>query len=378
MERSVLRTIHDCEDLLEGALWMGTGGGGSFDDGMRLLREALEEGLSLEWVDVEAVSDDVWTATVGLHGSIAPISQETLAQIKLMNLTENSGQWYVARAVIELGEYLGHEYGCIVPAELGPESVAIPLVVGARLGIPVVDGDYIGRAVPEELQSTYCLNGKQSHIFASVDRWGNIAIVKDTANMHAFERIAKMLALAAFGDTAVATTPLIAEEMKEIVVRNTLSKCLKIGRALRHGRDTNECAINAALEIVDGWRLFEGTVIGLETEDRDGYFIGTTRIEGTGDHLGQTLEIWFKNENQVSWLNGSSWVCSPDLLSLVYKETGRGIYNAHINKGDSVTAIGMKGLVDFRTERGLNLAGPRHYGFDIDYTPIEELMNNGS
>jgi len=29
MARTVLKTVQDCEDFLEGALWMGTGGGGS-------------------------------------------------------------------------------------------------------------------------------------------------------------------------------------------------------------------------------------------------------------------------------------------------------------------------------------------------------------
>jgi len=34
----------------------------------------------------------------------------------------------------------------------------------------------------------------------------------------------------------------------------------------------------------------------------------------------------------------------------------------------------MKGLDGFRSEMGLSLAGPNHFGFDIDYVPIEELM----
>jgi DUF917 family protein len=35
----------------------------------------------------------------------------------------------------------------------------------------------------------------------------------------------------------------------------------------------------------------------------------------------------------------------------------------------------MKGLEAFRTESGLNeAAGPRYFGFDIDYEPIERLM----
>jgi hypothetical protein len=374
MENTVLRTHEDCEDLLEGALWMGTGGGGSFQEGINLLGEVINEGLSPAWVDMEGIADDIWTVTVGLHGSIAPLTPEILEEIQSQGLTEASDEWYLIKAVKELGVSLGYEFGCIVPAELGPDSVAIPLAVGARLGIPVVDGDYIGRAVPEETQSTYCLYGKNSHLFAGADRWGNIMFVKNAVNTHALERMAKMLAIASYGDIAVATTPLISEEMKQILVPGTLTQCLKIGRAIRQARRNDNDPIEKVLDTIGGWRLLDGKVVKLETEDRDGYYFGTAYLEGQGKYQGQNLKVWFKNENQVTWLNGKPWVCSPDLVSLVYQKNGRGIYNAELKEGDEVVAIGIKGLEAFRTEAGLKLAGPRHFGFDIDYTPIEDLL----
>lgn len=374
MGKTVLRTLKDCEDLLEGALWMGTGGGGSYEEGFSLLEEVINEGLVIEWVDPDSIPDDIWTVTVGLHGSIAPLSQDILNEIRQNGLTESDDEWYLVKAVKELGHFLDHNFGCIVPAELGPDSVAIPLAVGARMGIPVVDGDYIGRAVPEETQSTYCLYGKQSNLFAGVDRWGNSVFVKNAVNTHALERMAKMLAVASYGDIAVATTPLQADEMKEIVVSGTLTKCLQIGHTLRRARENCADPIDLVLETINGWRLFDGQVINLETEDRDGYYFGTVQVQGQEKYQGQELKIWFKNENQITWLNGKPWICSPDLVSLIYSENGRGIYNGELKEGDQVTVVGMKGVEAFRTKSGLRLAGPPHFGFDIEYVPIEDLM----
>ena len=99
MERTVLQTLQNCQDLLEGALWMGTGGGGSFDGGIKILKDVIEEGLRLEWVDAERIPNDTWTVTVGLHGSIAPLSQETLNEINRNGLTEDTGEWYLVKAV---------------------------------------------------------------------------------------------------------------------------------------------------------------------------------------------------------------------------------------------------------------------------------------
>ncbi len=370
-----LETTQDCEDFVRGCLFMGTGGGGGVEWGMGMLKDALDDGIALEWVDVDDIPDDVWTVTPYGMGSIAPVSQETLDEIERAGLVDNFGDRSMEEAVKELENYLDKPIRCIVAAELGAGNTPAPLVTGARLGIPVVDGDYAGRAIPDEMQGTPYLYGKHSWPFASVDNWGNVAIVKYTVNPHMLERIGKMLAVAAYGVTTMAATPLPANEMKEILVRDTLTKSLAIGRAMRQAREQGEDPIDAALAVTGGWRLFEGTVTGKEWEDRGGYMFGTTHIQGTGDYEGQTLDVWFKNENHVSWLDGNPWVCSPDLLTLAYKESGEGTTNTLIKEGDEVVAVGMKGLEAFRTEFGLNEAsGPRYFGFDINYVPIEELV----
>ncbi|NPA91657.1 MAG: DUF917 domain-containing protein [Chloroflexi bacterium] len=375
MPRGKLETMQDCEDFIHGCLFMGTGGGGGVEWGMGMFKAALEEGLSLEWVDVDDIPDDVWTVTPYGMGSIAPMSPETQAEIERLGLVEKYGDRAMEQAVRELEAYLGKPIGCLVPAELGAGNTPAPLVTGARLGVPVVDGDYAGRAIPDEMQGTPYLYGKNSWPFASVDKWGNVAIVKYTVNPHMLERIGKMLAVAAYGTTMIAATPLPAPEMKDILVRGTLTKCLRIGRAIREAREAGRDPVDAALEVTGGWRLFEGVVTAKEWEDRDGYMFGTTHIRGTGAYEGQTLDIWFKNENHVSWLNGEPWVCSPDLITLVYKDSGVGITNTDLKAGDEVVVVGMKGLEGFRTEFGLNeAAGPRYFGFDIDYVPIEELV----
>jgi DUF917 family protein len=374
-QKTVLRTIEDCEDLLEGAVWLGTGGGGSYQEGIELLTEVINEGRTIEWIDAENIPDDAWTFTIGLHGSIAPMSVEALDEIRAQNLVEADDEWYLVKAVKELGNALGRGFGCVVPAELGPDSVAIPLAVGARMGISVVNGDYIGRAVPEELQSTYCLYGKQSNLFAGVDMWGNSVFVKHAVNTYVLERMAKMLAVASYGNIAVATTPLIASEMKKIVVRGTLTRCLQIGKSLRESRTKGIDPIDATLDTAQAWRLFDGQVSSLETEDTGGYYYGTVEITGRGKNAEETLKVWFKNENHITWLNDKPWITSPDLITFLFTDSGKGIYNSNLQMGDEITVIGMKGVEGFRSAYGLSLGGPEHFGFDMDYTPIERFMS---
>jgi DUF917 family protein len=354
---------------------MGTGGGGGVEWGMSMLRQALEAGLPLRWTDLADIDDEAWTCTAYGMGSIAPTGDETAAEIAKLGLEDRYGYDAMAQAVRELAAYTTRPISVIVPAELGAGNTAAPLVTAAQLGIACVDGDYAGRAIPDEMQGTPYLHGKTSHPLASVDTWGDIVILKEPQNPFMLERIGKMLSVAAFGSCYQAATLLPASEMKGIVVPGTLTRCLELGRAMRRAREAGADPIAAAIEATGGHLLFTGRVVRKDWEDRDGYMFGTTTIEGTGRFRGHEMKVWFKNENHVSWLDGKPWVCSPDLVVLADPATGEGYTNTLIDAGDEVAAVGIRGLEGFRSERGLGCAGPRYFGFDIDYRPIEELLD---
>lgn len=374
MSRRRLCTMQDCEDLIRGCLVMGTGGGGPEEDGREAFTSAVEEGLEIAWVDVDDIPDDAWTVTTYGMGSIAPPSAETEEEIAGLGLVDQLHRQSMEVAVREMEEYAQVKIGAIVPVELGASSTPVALVAGVRLGIPVVDGDYAGRAVPEEMQGTPYLYDKKGWPFTSVDRWGNVCIVKEACSLHMMERIGKMLSVAAFGECDMAAYLLAGREMKEIVVRDTLSKSLELGRTIRQAREQGEDPVLASLDFTGGWLLFEGEVVKKEWEDREGYMFGTTYIEGKGKFRGHSFKVWFKNENHVSWLDDQPFVTSPDLVVIVDRKTGEGITNTLLDAGREVAVIGVKGLETFRSEKGLGGAGPRYFGFDIDYVSIEERM----
>ncbi len=374
MPRRVLSNLQECKDLIRGCLFMGTGGGGTAEWGEDVFADALDEGLTIEWVDVDDIPDDAWTVTVYGMGSSAPPSPETQEEIARLGLVDKLGHRAMDVAVQEMGEYAGLKIGAIVPGELGAGNTPAPLVTGARLGIPVVDGDYAGRAVPEEIQGTPNLYGKKGWPLATVDGWGNVCIVKEVCDLHMMERIGKMLSVAAYGGCYIASYLLNGEEMKEVVVRNTLTNSLELGRTIRQAQEQGKDPVLAGLEFTGGWLLFEGEVTQKVWEDRGGYMIGTTHIAGRGEYKDQSLRVWFKNENLVSWLDDEPFVTSPDLVVIVDRKTGEGIMNSSIEAGQQVAVIGVKGLDAFRSQKGLSGAGPRYFGFDIDYVPIEEII----
>lgn len=379
MPRCKLENREDCQDFINGLLYFGTGGGGGAAWGMEMLTSLLDEGHSIEMVDVSDIPDDVLTCTAYGTGSISEDVPETEAEIdalgKEKGLVNKYGHRVMEVAVRELGEYLGQEIGAIVPVELGAGNAPAPLVTGIRMGIPVVDGDFGGRAYPEEMQSTLFLLDRKPYPLTIVDWWGNILTMKEACNTEMVERIGKMISTAVYGGTFMAASVMDGRTMKETVIPGTFTMSLAVGRAIRSAIEAGQDPVFAAVEASDGWMLFDGVISGQEWQDIEGTMRGTTHIDGVGEFEGQKMKVWFMNENQVSWIDDEPFVCSPDLITIVERDTCIGYSNSDIEAGQRVAVVGMKCVPIFRTEMGLKWCGPGYFGFeDIDYVPIEEIF----
>jgi len=68
-------------------------------------------------------------------------------------------------------------------------------------------------------------------------------------------------------------------------------------------------------------------------------------------------------------------VTSPDMLIVVDRESGEPFANAALAEGQRVAVIGLRAIEQFRSPKGIDILGPKHFGFDIDYVPIEELVS---
>ncbi len=378
MPSHTLKTLQDCKDFLSGVRLFGTGGGGHIESGMEMLTAALEEGHTLRWMDAADIPEGTYSCTPFASGSISEDTPRCLEDIdclgERLGLQNKHGYRAIEVAVRELGDYAGVKIGAIVPVELGASNTPAPLVTGARLGIPVVDGDYSGRAVPQDMQTTYFLKGVKTYPAAIVDWWGNVIILKETVNAEMGERIGKLLSVASYGLVYCASILLTAQQTRDLVVPGTLTRSLELGRAIHRAVENRNNAVGAALEALGGWLLFKGEVIEKEWTDKDGVMVGTTRLRGIGENSGQRMEVWFFNENHVTWLDDRPYVCSPDLIILADPQTGEGYTNTDVKAGMPVVVLGAPGYELFRSAAGLAFFGPRYWGFGFDYTPIEALI----
>ena len=105
----------------------------------------------------------------------------------------------------------------------------------------------------------------------------------------------------------------------------------------------------------------------------DGYYVGTHEFEGEGEFAGHRYKVWFKNENHVTWFDGRPHVTTPDRVGQILTDTGLPVMTQELAEGQRVTLIGVPSRARHREPDALAFMAPRHYGFDIDYVPMERV-----
>lgn len=375
-----LTTRQDVEDWVHGLALFGTGGGGGpAPQAIERLWSAIQQGVPAGWTDIDDLPDDCWTFSVGGVGGTTPPGGPDPQLLRRTGLTAPRYDDYsdtVLEAARTLTALHGAQPGAIISVELGTYNTVTPLLIAARLGIPLVDGDYCGRAKPEIQQSLLEIEGRGVWPLVFVDRWGDVVHIPQAISTAMVDRIGRHLCSAALSGVAVARSLLPAAEARSAVVRGSCSAALAAGRVLREARERGDDPVAAVATHLGGVHLFDGVVEQVEADPESGYqfLLCTHHLRGTGSFTGQQCAVWVKNEHHIVWVDGTPCATSPDVISIHDRGTGLPLTNHEIAAGRAVAVIAAPPL-DRRwyTPKGIELLGPRAFGFDLGPVLVGEL-----
>lgn len=354
----------DAEKLVLGATILGTGGGGDPREGLSMLKSVLEESKRIDIITFEELPEDRLIAVPYYVGSIAP----GLKPKKKIKITDAIGK---AFEIME--KELGTKIGAVVASELGGANTPVALSIAAKLGIPAIDGDLLGRAAPELHQCTVHVFNIPMYPSAIVSETGNVVVVKEYADIDDYEAIARYLSVLSGKFVAVVDTPMRKSDAEKAVVSGTLSKCFRLGSAVLRAKARRRDPVRKIARVLEGWVVFKGIVESYRWRSEGGFLKGEVVVKGLYGYDGRVLKSWIMNEHIMVWLDEKPLVMPPDLFMLV-TDDGMPITNTELKEGMVVNGVAAKAPDVWRTRRGLELFGPRHFGFDYEYVPVEELV----
>jgi len=349
----------EIRDIANGSAILGTGGGGDPYLGTLATLEAVTKHGAPQLMDPEELSDDSLVAFPFIVGAPVPGVEKFPFGNEL------------AQALRTLEDQLGRKVDAVMSAEIGGANSMIPMSLAVRVGIPVVDGDLIGRAFPEIQLTTLTLHGIHASPFALADEHGNGVVLNVIDNFWA-ERIARAVAIE-FGAVCVGVAyPISGKQVKVATLHRTVSFAGRIGKALREAKAAKKNPLDAVLAAADGVEVFRGKIIDVERRTQRGWAVGEAVIAGSDRFTNRVARVRFQNENLVLMVDGEVVASVPDLITILEADTGAAITTENLRYGFRVAVIGIACQPIWRTEAGLALAGPQHWGYEVKYVPIEQ------
>lgn len=356
-------TEDELTDLARGAAVLGTGGGGDPYVGRLLVREAIREHGPVTVLDPDELADDALVIPTAQMG--AP----TVVHEKLPNGDEP------AIALRALERHLGAKADATMPIECGGINSMIPLVVGARLGLPVVDADGMGRAFPELQMETFGVYGVSGSPMAIGGERGETTVIDTGRDNKRMEWLARGVTIRLGGVAHIAEYAMSGADVKRTAVPRTLSLALSLGRAIRTAREQNTDPVTALATALGQTLythlrvLFQGKVSDVERRTEAGFARG--RAAAVSFDGGHKLEIVFQNENLLASVGGVVRCLVPDLICVLEADTAEPITTETLRYGQRVTVVGISTPDLMRTPAALATFGPAAFGIDHDFVPVE-------
>ncbi len=250
--------IQAIEDIAVGAAVMGTGGGGDPYVGKLMAIQAVEEYGPVKLLDPEEIPDNALIVPSAMMGAPTVLVEKI------------PGGEEVTAAFDTLKNYLGQEVYATMPIEAGGINSMIPLALAARLRLPVVDTDGMGRAFPELQMVTFHLHGVKATPMVICDEKGNNLLLRTIDNTFT-EALARNATVVMGGSVMIAIYPMKGTQLKASGIHGVISLTEEIGRAIREAKVKRVDPVKTVLEIVGGFELFKGKVIDVSRRTVGGF-----------------------------------------------------------------------------------------------------------
>ncbi len=345
-------TDKELEYLSLGSAVLGSGGGGDPSYALLMAKHHFEEYGPVKVISPQALSPSDLVVPLGIMGAPLINMERLLSGKELETL------------ITTIEKRLGKKPTVLMAGEIGGANAFAPLLIAAKLDLPVLDGDLIGRAFPE-LQMNVCALKKVSATPAVIaDCLGNSVMV-ETPHVKTLETLARAVTVGMGSSAAIALHLMSGSVAQASVVPGTLSQAVAIGKIIYEAREKGGDPIAALQKNADAHLLARGTLVDIRQEIVDGFLQGSvTLLTDQG-----SIVLSYQNEYLLASQGQKVLASTPDILMLIEESSGTPITSESLKYGLQVALITLPAPVIWQSQAGLSLVGPRVFGYDINYQP---------
>lgn len=356
--------LEEIDDIALGAALLGAGGGGDPYIGKLIAYTAIKENGPVTLLSVDEVPDDAFIVPIAMMGAPTVLLEKGVCGDEYQRLYDMVSNYY------------GREIFAFMPIEAGGVNSMLPFAAAAKLGIPLVDVDAMGRAFPELQMVTFTMAGVSATPMGLVDEKGNSVIFETISNKWT-EELARSVTMSCGGSVSVSLYCVDGKTVKDYGVRDIVTRSEQLGKAIREVKQGKASPEENFLEASEGYKLFKGKIVDVLRETRGAFNFGKVIFEGIGEYKGRKAFVEFQNENLIASVDEQILCTTPDLICIVDSETFIPIPTDALKYGKRVLIVGLKCFESWRSTAGIELVGPRYFGCDTDYIPVEDRVKEG-
>ncbi len=300
--------------IVYGSSFYGGGGGGCSEEGLALIEAMYQEDAdaSLKMIDISEMEDDagIVSTMVAALGSPAATKGKTF-QKESVN---------AVKGMCKQARFEGKQLRYVYSGEMGGGNTMLPLYAAWKCGLPVLDTDGNGRAVPELNTGLLPVHGIPTSPIVLASEAGDTmaARTEDPMDCAACERIARYMCQAFDQGIGIAAWMMNKEQHLKASAIGQMTLAIEVGDILMETPPADAVKrlgeYFAAKHIPFEAAVEAGTITDIRMTTMGGFDTGITTIRADN---GQEFQAVFQNENLYVQTEGRIIVTVPGIISML-------------------------------------------------------------
>lgn len=311
-----------------GGAFLGGGGGGSIEMGMKFGMAAISSGIP-KLVNICDIPGDGTILTVSMVG--APGAQNI--HLEPAHFTK----------AVEIFTNRGIRIDALISNENGGFATVNGWYQSAVMNLPVLDAPCNGRAHPVGLMGGMGLQHRKNYISCQAAAGGkrenkNYLLIEVSGNIEAASEIIRQASISCGGMVAVARNPVDISWVMKNAATGAIRQAIEIGKILLN-ESSQEKMVSELNQYTGGRVLDRGSIEDIQRKTEKGFDLGVVNLSSGKDRI----ELSFLNEYICLEKDGERLVTFPDLITLIDAGKGRPVSSAEASTGNEVLIYHVPG-----------------------------------